>query len=113
MYLILFLYTWLHGFTQTIYRFRCAQWDVNNENMLSNFYELNTGNAQITERMFTQMHEVDSAPLLFLNEKDAIIDTNLAMVSGYSIIWFVKQSIRILVCLAELFMGSVVVCRFR
>jgi len=54
--------------------------------MLSNFYELNTGNAQITERMFTQMHEVDSAPLLFLNEKDAIIDTNLAMVSGYSII---------------------------
>jgi len=60
--------------------------------MLSNFYELNTGNAQITERMFTQMHEVDSAPLLFLNEKDAIIDTNLAMVSGYSIIWFEYQN---------------------
>lgn len=63
--------------------FRCMHWDVNNENMIGDFFERGTGDVNITMSMFEQMHAVDSEPLLFLNEKDAVVDTQLAVVCEY------------------------------
>lgn len=43
-------------------------WDVNNENLHGDWYEKATGNANITAKMFHDVHAVDPKVKLFLND---------------------------------------------
>lgn len=43
-------------------------WDINNENLHGDWYEQQTGNANVTMEMFNDVNALDSHPKLFLND---------------------------------------------
>lgn len=64
---------------------RLEHWDVNNENLHGDFYERQTGNPNITMKMFQDIHQVDQNVKLFLNEF-AIVEGDKATVYGFTLI---------------------------
>ena len=50
-------------------------WDVNNENLHGDFFERNTGDANITMEMFRQINMIDSDVKLFLNDYGIVEDS--------------------------------------
>ncbi|XP_021346285.1 uncharacterized protein LOC110445814 [Mizuhopecten yessoensis] len=52
----------------TLTKGRLAHWDVNNENLHSDFFERTTGNVDITMDMFREMHLQEPNTKLFLND---------------------------------------------
>jgi len=53
---------------------------VNNENLNGDFFEQHTGDPNITMLMFDQIHAVDPAAKLFLNDYNVISNTDLTVV---------------------------------
>ena len=51
---------------------RLEHWDVNNENLHGDFYERQTGDANITMKMFRDMYALDQTTELFLNDYNVI-----------------------------------------
>ena len=52
--------------------YRLEHWDVNNENLHGDFYERQTGDANITMKMFRDMYALDQTTKLFLNDYNVI-----------------------------------------
>ena len=53
---------------------RLEHWDVNNENLHGDFFERNTGDANITMDMFRQINMIDPDAKLFLNDYGIVED---------------------------------------
>ena len=51
-----------------VFFFSLAHWDVNNENLHGDFYEMKTQDPNITMKMFEDIHAVDPDVKLFLND---------------------------------------------
>ena len=56
-------------------------WDVNNEVLHGDWFEQASGDANITMRMFEEVHAVDSEALLFVNDY-GVMESQHAMVSS-------------------------------
>ena len=51
-----------------LFYYRLEHWDVNNENLHGDFYERQTGDANTTMQMFHDVHALDPAVKLCLND---------------------------------------------
>ena len=61
---------------------RLEHWDVNNENLHGDWYEQQTGNANVTMEMFNDVNALDPHTRLFLNDFGILGVSDRAMVSS-------------------------------
>lgn len=58
-----------------------SNWDVLNENIEGQWLELNTGNLEFTQTMYTQMHQLQPEAGLFMNEYSIVTNGKFSSVS--------------------------------
>lgn len=69
-------------------------WDVNNENLHGDWYEKATGNANITAKMFHDVHAVDPKVKLFLNDY-GIMENIYSLPLRHQAIWLKESGVPI------------------